>query len=102
MKKYWRIRGMRGLEKVSELIIPSGNITDLKLDSLLQTLTAKNGLSDDELASCFYRKNCKHHSSLLSIRYDNKNRTRECGADPYYSASLIDEKGIILPCPVLN
>jgi hypothetical protein len=93
---------MSGLEKISELVIPSGYITDLKLDALLQTLAAKHGLSDDELVSCFYRKNCKNHSSLLDVRYDNKNRTRGCGHDPYYSASLIDENGEIVPCPVLK
>lgn len=87
---------MSGLNKISEMLIPSGHITDQMLDSLLETLAARHGLSDDEIASCFCRKSCKKHSKLLEVRYDKASRTRECGYDPYYTASLIDESGAIV------
>ncbi len=102
MNRYWCIRGMNGLKQFSKTMIPTGNITDLKLEALLQTLVAKHGLSDDEIVSCFYRKNCKKHRSLLEVRYDKANRTRACGCNPYYDASLVDENGDIVPCPVLR
>ncbi|GAA0796021.1 hypothetical protein [Marinobacterium sediminicola] len=72
MKRYWRIRGMNGLDQVSELMIPSGSITDKNLELMLQALVAKHGLSDDEIVSCFYRKNCKAHRNLLEVRHDRK------------------------------
>lgn len=93
---------MSSLNQISEMMIPSGNITEQQLDLLLQALAAKHGLSDDEIALCFYRKNCKKHSSLLEVRYDKKNRTRECGQNPYCTASLVDENGVIVPCPILK
>ncbi len=93
---------MNSLNQISEMVIPSGNITEQKLDSLLQTLAAKHGLSDNEIALCFYRKDCKKYSSLLEVRYDKKNRTRECGQNPYCTASLVDENGVIVPCPTLE
>jgi hypothetical protein len=93
---------MSSLNQISEMVIPSGNITERQLDSLLQTLVAKHGLSDDEIALSFYRKNCKKHSSLLEVRYDKKNRTRECGQNPYCTASLVDENGVIVPCTILK
>jgi len=102
MKRYWRIQCLSGLSQISEVVIPSGNITDQQLDSLLQTLASKHGLSDDEIALCFYRKNCKKYSSLLEVRYDQANRTRECGQNPYCTASLVDENGVIVPCPTLE
>ncbi len=102
MKRYWRIRGMNGLEQVSELMIPSGNITDKNLELMLQALVAKHGLSDDEIASCFHRKNCKAHRSLLEVLHDRKNRTLECGETPYFSATLVDEDGKIIPCPAVE
>ena len=93
---------MSSLSQISQMIIPSGNITDQQLNSLLQTLAAKHGLSDDEIASSFYRKNCKSYRSLLEVQHDKKNRTRECGQNPYCTASLVDENGVIVPCLVLK
>ncbi len=93
---------MSGLSQISEMVIPSGNITDQQLDALLQTLSAKHNFSDNEIVSCFYRKNCNEYGSLLEVRYDKANRTRECGYDPYYTASLIDQAEVIVPCPVLK
>ncbi len=93
---------MSSSNQISETIIPSGNITEQQLDSLMQTLAAKHGLSDDEIALSFYRKNCKSYLSLLEVRYDRKNRTRECGQNPYCTASLVDENGVIIPCPALD
>ncbi len=102
MNRYWCIRGMNSLKQVSETMIPEGHITIQKLEALLQTLVAKHGLSDDEIVSCFYRKNCKKHRSLLEVRYDKANNTRECGCNPYYVASLVDENGDIVHDPVLK
>lgn len=96
IKRFWRIRCMSGLSQISEILIPSGYITVQMLDSLLQTLSAKHGLSDDEIVSCFYSKKCKQHSALLEVRYDNANNTRECGHDLLYTASLIDESRAIV------
>jgi len=99
VKKYWRIRGMNGLEQMSDFKIPLGNITDKSLEILLQTLVAKHALTDDEIASCLYRKNCKDYCSLLDVRHDRKNRTIECGENQYFIASLVDESGKIIPYP---
>ncbi|MBR9886431.1 MAG: hypothetical protein GYB20_01840 [Oceanospirillales bacterium] len=102
MKRFWHIRGMNGLEQMSELMIPSGSVTDKNLELLLQALVAKYSLCDDEIASCFYRKNCKAHSSLLEVRHDKKNRTIECGENPYFIAVLVDENGQIIPSASLD
>lgn len=93
---------MSGLNQISEMKIPSGKITEKQLNRLLQTLVAKHGLTDAEIASCFYRKNCNGRSLLLEIRYDKRNHTRECGHDPYYSASFVNESGEVLLCPTLE
>ncbi|QEQ96272.1 hypothetical protein [Neptunomonas concharum] len=100
--RYWYIRGMSGLNQFSELMIPQGHLTSKKLDELLQALVAKYGLSDEEITSCFYRKRCKAYCSLLEIRYDRQNQTRECGEDPYFVASLVDSAGKTIPMPKLK
>jgi len=93
---------MDGLRTTSELLIPAGNITDNQLDALLQVLAAKNSLSNDEIALCYYRKNCKNYSPLLEVHYEAAHRMRSCGENPYCTASLVDEnKHIILP-PLLD
>jgi len=93
LQRTWVIKGMSGLNTISTFEIPAGCITSASLDSLLQTLAAKHGLSDDELLVCFYKKHYKKFSALLEVTYDNKYMMRTCGSNPYFIASLVEATG---------
>ncbi|WP_141696806.1 hypothetical protein [Methylophaga muralis] len=94
---------MDGLAISMEQTIPEGLLTSRKLNELLVALTVKYCLNDEEeIVRSYYRRNVKKYLPLLEIRRDRNNNTMQCGENPYFVASLVDENGKSITAPRLN
>lgn len=63
LNNFWRVEIEKGIETISSLIVPSGQITDKGIEKLKDILIAKYMLSDEEILSELCVKN--------SLRYDH-------------------------------
>jgi hypothetical protein len=60
---------------------------------LLMCLTAKYGLSDDEIISSYARQRTKiYNSGLLEIQKSSKPFTLRCGTNPFFVAKIMTEE----------
>lgn len=62
---FWRIECEEGIRKISSMIIPVGQITDIGLEKLMRTLFAKYILTDDEILSSLCKKGSLRFKDLV-------------------------------------
>ena len=87
----WRVEGFDGATRLYMCDLPATHITSGSLDTLLRTLVAKHGLTDDETVACFLRGNCTAHRTDLAVAVDTSSGRpqRRCGTNPYFVATLV-------------
>jgi hypothetical protein len=90
MNQSWLIRGYDGTTLIYEKIVPLASLTEKRVQSLLQTLTAKAGLTNDEIVAAYARRGSKLHDSHLDVRKDCAQCMLSCGSNPYFVAVTID------------
>ena len=86
---YWLIRGYDGMTKIYEKRVPVGQLTENQLKAVLMALTAKAGLSFDEIVGAYVKKATRMHNDLLCVRRDGPYCRFFCGTAPYFIAEAL-------------
>jgi hypothetical protein len=90
--RYWKIQGWDNLNKLFEYKIKVGQITENKIKDLLQTLTARIALSEEETIYSYAKKGTRIYSDYLVVQNLEGNKyTLSCGSNPYVIAVIEDE-----------
>ncbi len=69
-QRYWHIEGYNSLRKIYDKKIKVGCFSDSQIKNLLKALTAKAGLSFDEIVGAYAKKNTKISNEHLLIQKD--------------------------------
>ncbi len=87
--RYWHIEGYESLTKIYDRKVKIGHFSEKQLQSLLMTLTAKAGLSFDEIVGAYASKRSKISNNLLFIQRDLY-PVISCGDNPHFIARVVD------------
>lgn len=82
-----------------EKAVKFGLFSENKIKDLLRVLTAKHGLTDDEILASYARKNSKISAQHLEVHVFGKPYCLSCGDNPFFTAQVkykeeIDEKAL--------
>ena len=75
-KTFWRIDIDRGMENISSMIVPTGQISDKKIEELLKVLICKHMIDDEEVLSSFCKERTKRHQDFLKYHRETSNNDR--------------------------
>lgn len=84
----WLIRGYNSTTLIFETRLSAGLVGTHKVEALLQTLTAKAGLTMDEIVSSFVKRGTKGSNQYLKIHRDPQHHQITCGSNPHFIAHL--------------
>jgi hypothetical protein len=84
----WLIRGYDSTTLIFETRLSAGLIGSQKVEALLKTLTAKAGLTMDEIVASFVKRGTKGSNQHLQIRRDPQHNQITCGSNPHFIAHL--------------
>jgi hypothetical protein len=74
-----------------------GSFTQPQIKGLLRTLAAKSGLSFGEIVGAFAKRGTAIANDLLSVQGGLSEPVFMCGSDPYFTATVTDENGKMIP-----
>ena len=95
-RKYWKIQGWDGAERLFEHKIYVGQITLRQLFELLKALTAKISLNEDEIISSYAKKGTKAYLNYLEVQHlEGKKFMYSCGTNPFVTA-VVENEGILV------
>ena len=100
-KHFWRIRGYKKFDIIFDQMIPVGCLTEVQLRALLKCLTAKAGLSYDEIVGAYVKRRTKLAHGLLNLQKNGPYPEYSCGNDPSFVAIIVDETGNRIRYPAL-
>jgi len=89
-KKQWRIRGYDSTTPIYERRVDSGQLTERQLRALLMALTAKAGLTFDEIVGAYATRRSKIANDFLHVHRDGPFPRFMCGDNPYFIADIVD------------
>lgn len=93
-KRFWRIRGHRGLETIFDQILPLGGITDDQLKALLRCLAAKANLTNEEIVGAFVKRKTELAHEVMPVQPNGPTTPGYyCGIDTSFIAIIVDETG---------
>ena len=88
-QKYWVITGWDSTAMIYEKTVKFGCFSEKQMKNLLRTLTAKHGLTDNEIVASYARKNTKIASPLLlEVQVSGKPYCLSCGTNPYFTVQV--------------
>ena len=94
IKLFWRITGYNSLARIYEHTVPAGHLSDRGLEKLLQTLTAKAGLTEEEIIDSYVNRKTRRYRPLLEVRRDSGPvHMFTCGINPHFAATLVNAAG---------
>ena len=97
MKKQlkWEITLYSSTRELFSTEIPLGSTSERMIAELLKTLVAKAGLTDDEIADCFTKRNTKRHANHLDVTTEGAGTryTMTCGQNPY-AVAVVTHGGV--------
>lgn len=89
-KRFWVIDGWNSTEKIFHKKYAVHTISEKQLIQMLQVLTAKYSLDDEEITNYFTNNN-----SLLNVRKESSREPKvyafHCGSNPYFIANMVEE-----------
>ena len=88
-KQYWRISGYESESKIFEIHVPVGCFSERQVTDLLKALTAKAGLTQDEIVGAYARKNTRYSNDLLLVQKEKPHPEYMCGDNPYFVAGVV-------------
>jgi hypothetical protein len=89
-QKYWVITGYDSTKKICEYKVKHGCYSDNQMKELLQCLTAKHALSDEEIISAFSQGRCKiANPLLLEVQKNSKPFSLSCGTSLHFIAHVV-------------
>lgn len=101
-KRFWRIRGHKGLDTFFDVMIPTGCLTEDKLKEFLKCLSAKEGLSYVEIIGVYAKRKTRFAHDILHIQKNGPYPEYSCGNDPSFVAIIVDETGKRIEYPTLS
>lgn len=93
-KRYWLIQGHDGVATTFKTKVGIGQFTSDQIRDLLKALTAKMGLTCDEIVGAYAKRGTKIANDHLAVHHDFP--TYMCGSNPFFTASIVDESGKII------
>jgi hypothetical protein len=84
----WLIRGYDSSTLIFETRVSAGLMGTQKVEALLQTLTAKAGLTMDEIVDSYVKRGTKRSNQHLQIHRDPQHNQIWCGSSPHFVAHL--------------
>ena len=91
-QRFWHIEGFDGLTKIYDRKVKVGCFSDKQIKSLLKALTAKAGLSYDEIVGAYANKKTNIANEHLLIKKDGPYQVYTCGSSPHFIARVIIEE----------
>ncbi len=91
-KKYWLIRHYEGNSIIAEHKFPFGYMKEGRIKILLQMLTMKYSITDEEAISSFFTKCSNAHSNHLKVNNSIHPYHFSCGENPHFVARVVEEK----------
>lgn len=85
---YWVIEGFDSEKEIYSESIKATLISPSRMESLLKALTARAGLTFDEIVGAYVIKSAKRHNAYLEVHRDVKHSTLVCGSAPSFAARL--------------
>jgi hypothetical protein len=86
---YWVIEGFDSTKKIYSTRVNSTFISRRQIESLLMALTAKAGLTFDEIVGAYMIKHTKLSNVHLAVQKDVQHHTLMCGSNPLFAARLV-------------
>lgn len=87
--KQWLIKGYDGSSVIYERRVDVGQLTQDQVKALLMALTAKAGLTFDEIVGAYAKRRTKAANNLLRVQREGPYSIFMCGSDPHFIASLV-------------
>jgi hypothetical protein len=84
-KRYWLIRGHDSFKTIFERKVRFGQFSADPIQDLLKALTAKMGLTCDEIVGGYAKRKTKIANDHPAIHYDFS--TYVCGSNPVFTAN---------------
>ena len=81
---FWLIEGFDGLSPIYQRTVQASHISDENLQRLLQVLTAKAGLTPDEIVAAHTNRRAPGTNEFL--RVSREGQTFTCGDSPFFVA----------------
>jgi hypothetical protein len=91
-QRFWHIEGYDSLTKIYDKKVKVGCFSDNQIKNLLKALTAKAGLSFDEIVGAYAKKKTKISNEHLIIKRDGPYQVYTCGSNPHFIARVIVKK----------
>ena len=94
MSNFRLLRGYDGLDLIwaSELI-PVGVLTETKVQEALRVLAASGSLSYEEIVGAHLKRKTKRANDLLQVKKNGPFPEYACGANPHFTAIVVDKNG---------
>lgn len=89
-KVHWLIRGYDSTTMIYERKLDAGQITEDQVKSLLKALTAKAGLTFDEIVGAYAKRRTKIANDLLLVQRDGPHPRFTCGSNPHFIGVIAD------------
>jgi hypothetical protein len=91
-QRYWHIEGYDSFTKIYDRKVRYGYFSENQIQNLLKTLSAKAGLSSDEIVGAYAKKNTNISNELLVIKKEKTHQVYMCGDNPHFIARVIVEE----------
>lgn len=91
-QRFWLIEGYEDLTKIYDRKVKLGCFSDKQIKTLLKALTAKAGLSYDEIVGAYAKKKTNIANELLFVKKDVLHPVYTCGDGPYFIAQVVIEE----------
>lgn len=85
----WLIRGYDGTTTIYEKKVDRGQLSENQVKTLLMILTAKAGLSFDEIVGACAKRRTKIANEHLQVQRDGPYPVFMCGSNPHFIASIL-------------
>jgi hypothetical protein len=91
-KPHWLIRGYDGLDLIFEKRIASELLSEKQVEQVLRALTAKAGLTFDEIVEAHLKRRTRAANDLLIVKRPGPELRFFCGENPHFAATHVHGK----------
>ena len=88
INRSWLIRGYDSTTLIYEKLVPIGCYSNEQMQSLLKALTAKAGLSNDEIVGAYAKRGTRLHNVHLDVKWAGPHGPLSCRSNPHFTAEF--------------
>jgi hypothetical protein len=93
---YWLIEGFDSTRKIYERRVDIGQLTTDQVKDLLRALTAKAGLTFDEMVGAYAKRKTQIATDHLEVHREGPYPVFWCGSNPHFIISAYGPDGVIV------